>query len=747
MAANNRFADKNTSLISILSSVHGQLRREQRDIDKRDLQRALKHGTRHRAWEGRWRVEYEGITFITDSSLCREITAYPSPLPEAELDASTLAASANTKRLLDQKPELSTSHTVIVVDNSGSMLSKKNDVHMYRDSQNAAFSMTALEFVAEQLLNDTAGNSDLVSLVKFDAIAKVEFSKEPIAWPVYNEILRHRNTQGFKSRQYEPQLDDLNGLSNYLPALKCAKELLNSGFHDKLALSLFFFSDGRSTDHLKLGVSVEESYKLMKEEISEMAATFGELLTVCMVGLGDVYDEFTPLKEMADAATAAGAKGSFERCERTANSISSAISSMVTSTTETRVALQEGGRKGFTERSDLTSEKFSFPKCKWEYFKIFDHYVYDPQEKCLVPRSALPLAAVHSSPEEAIERESAPPPYIAINRNYVGKGAERVAFRCRLTDDKTPNGFVFLDMVAKETKHDQRINERISFHQGFAETQDLASYLAFEFNKHLRGTPNYCPRTTPQMQFLSCSVLLLEDPSWHNGERGVLVEKMLDTDRFRWTKWNDNNGEVYGRNRTHIPIDVDFELKELEREKRQNLGAIVEDDEDSDDDASLSDVESDDSDDFVSGVDAAYNMGIDPSDYLREFIGILWIYFAYDSWLIQIFQCCIALEAFTHFTYRFTNRRVMVCDLQGVFNTDMIPPTIEMTDPAIHYASSRGRRCVYGRTDKGRSGMNAFFKTHKCTPVCKMLHLSARNMRWSRDWRQESAQSTNFKPT
>ena len=628
MAANNRFADKNTSLISILSSVHGQLRREQRDIDKRDLQRALKYGKRQKAGgslkkPARWLVEFDGITFVTDRTMSREVTAYPSPLPEADIDASAMEAIGKVKRLLEQKPDLSTSHTVIVIDNSGSMLSKKNDIYMYRDCQNAAFSMTALEFIAEQLLNNTAGNSDSVSLIKFDAEASVEFSREPIGWPVYNDILRHRNKQTYNRRQFAPQMDELNGLSNYLPALKHAKELLNSGYHDRLALSLFFFSDGRSTDHMKLGVSTKESYKLMKDEISEMAAAFGDSLTVSMVGLGNVGDEFTALKEMADAATAAGAKGSFKRCERTANSISSAISTMVTSTTETRVALQEGGRRGFTERNDLIAEKYAFPKFKWQYFKIATHFVYDHRARGLVHDRRLPLAVVHSSPKEASNRQSAPPPYLAVNRNYIGKGAERVAFRCKLTDEEQPSGFIFLDMVAKETKHEQRIEEKKSFHRGFAETQDLASYLAFQFNKQLQGTPNYCQRTTPQLHFLKCSVLVLDDPNWPTGKRGVLVEKMLDTDRFRWTKWNDNNGEVYGRNRTHIPIDVDFELKELEREKSQNLGGTVEDDEDSDDDASLSDVESDDSNDFASGVDASDNMGIDPSDYLREFIGML----------------------------------------------------------------------------------------------------------------------------
>ena len=86
----------------------------------------------------------------------------------------------------------------------------------------------------------------------------------------------------------------------------------------------------------------------------------------------------------------------------------------------------------------------------------------------------------------------------------------------------------------------------------------------------------------------------------------------------------------------------------------------------------------------------------------------------------------------------------MVCDLQGIFNTAVDPPTIELTDPAIHYASTKGRCMVFGKTDKGRSGMNAFFKTHKCTKICKLLHLSAKNKKWNQDWREESTKQTNF---
>ena len=77
-----------TSLITILSSTHGRLRREQRDIDKRDLQTALKYGTTMKVWKNRWRIEYDGIVFITDEAMRREIASFPAPLAEAPVETS-----------------------------------------------------------------------------------------------------------------------------------------------------------------------------------------------------------------------------------------------------------------------------------------------------------------------------------------------------------------------------------------------------------------------------------------------------------------------------------------------------------------------------------------------------------------------------------------------------------------------------------------------------------------------------------
>ena len=80
-------------------------------------------------------------------------------------------------------------------------------------------------------------------------------------------------------------------------------------------------------------------------------------------------------------------------------------------------------------------------------------------------------------------------------------------------------------------------------------------------------------------------------------------------------------------------------------------------------------------------------------------------------------------QAFSHFTHRYTKRKKMVCDLQGVLNKSASPPVFELTDPVIHYASTRGRKNVYGRTDRGKKGMNEFFCTHQCNDLCRLLRL------------------------
>ena len=77
-------------------------------------------------------------------------------------------------------------------------------------------------------------------------------------------------------------------------------------------------------------------------------------------------------------------------------------------------------------------------------------------------------------------------------------------------------------------------------------------------------------------------------------------------------------------------------------------------------------------------------------------------------------------QAYSHFTYLASQRKFLVCDLQGVLNTDVEPPVFELTDPAIHYSEMTSRK-DFGRTDRGEHGIQDFLETHECSNLCHML--------------------------
>jgi Alpha-kinase family len=66
-------------------------------------------------------------------------------------------------------------------------------------------------------------------------------------------------------------------------------------------------------------------------------------------------------------------------------------------------------------------------------------------------------------------------------------------------------------------------------------------------------------------------------------------------------------------------------------------------------------------------------------------------------------------QAFSHFAYRATWRKRLVCDLQGAF--DQQSNVLRLSDPVIHYYNNleTHRRNVHGNTDRGRKGAALFF--------------------------------------
>ncbi len=97
-------------------------------------------------------------------------------------------------------------------------------------------------------------------------------------------------------------------------------------------------------------------------------------------------------------------------------------------------------------------------------------------------------------------------------------------------------------------------------------------------------------------------------------------------------------------------------------------------------------------------------------------------------------------QAFSHFSYERSRGNFMVVDLQGVFTVKEDGSKVyELTDPVIHQherlrrrnrgqdrnrETSTRKKWDFGRTDRGISGMKAFFETHKCTDACRLLGLS-----------------------
>lgn len=742
-----------TSLVTIVSTQHGRLRREQRNIEKRDLQRALKYGSRTRVWGGAWRVEYQGITFITDETLRREITSFPSPLPIHDaIPMDSIFQHQKTKHLLKLRPDLVTSHTVIVLDDSGSMLSKHQSQHgmyMYRDCQAAALESIALEFVAEQLWNETATNSDLVSLITFDKTAKVRIHREPMGWPLYNQLLSFRNTDTYEDRQSAPHQDAQLAQSNYLSAIDQVMDLLNhhDGNKDQCAVSLLFYSDGCPTDPKHYGIACEAFCDRLGTKVKQLAMKYQSSLTLTVVGLGNPKQEeaFAILKRMVEWVESEGAKGRFQVChdknnDKSSNDLSSAISSLATSLTNTKMVLGRHGfphqgsqRQRYTIRNDLISETDSSGESSdWRCCRVQKHLQYHPPTQTYLPADK-PYGASPSTE------------YLTISRKYCGMGAERVTYQCQWSQNSKSSDMSTLPsrstrLIAKETKTLERLMEGIQFHDSFFETQSLAQFLAQEFNRrveHLLSSSLLSTTTVvPRIEFLEASIVVVEgggeEGDGDNKPRSLWVEKFLDIDRFTWTKWNDNNGMIFDGTSTirkPVPINVDLELQALTLQQQDSgrvLEAVTEEEEESDDDESVVSYQS-------------LNCKKKTKTKQDE-----------ESSSQDAIQPCDFLQAFTHFSVRYTHGQIMVCDLQGVYNTDLEPPTFELTDPAIHYKSRKSRHncyhqrqkrhnMVYGRTDKGLAGMNAFFHTHQCSQICHLLEELAitspcRNKQWKRDW-------------
>ncbi|KAJ3012938.1 UNVERIFIED_CONTAM: hypothetical protein HDU68_000940 [Siphonaria sp. JEL0065] len=654
----------------LISSIHGRDRRKLRQIGKRDLLAAIKYGTREAAQrcrltgEQRWKYTFANIVYITDYTSTYEITSYVQPIDIqlVPLDEGAKEDHIKLKKRLTKNPELCSSHTVLVVDMSGSM--RTSDVDNFRNRADAVYGTLALDFIGAQLDGGLLKGTDVVSVIEMRDEAAIVFEREPITNYFFNKILEQRTL----SKPYSH--------GNYINAFEAAEELFErDADNDTCALLLIFLSDGKPSDQIpwfNRGSTVQD---IIGDKIESMAHEYGRRFILGTVGFAKDQD-FTVLNQMAKDATRHGSTGIFLKSESCAAALSRSISKLTSSLSLTRTSLSSLGHAGGATKKlrKIGKEEFNHnPRYLSEHgWNVYEENVFK----------------AYWSPENKdwIYYDLKKPILgFAVRKKSFGEGAERIVFQLV---ELGKNGVTGTPLVAKDSRFVQESElEKMEFHQTFCETQMKARELAIKFNKELalRGNSKFFP----QIKFLDCFVYIFYNEN--DVECGLLVEKMLDHSNYK--KWNGNDGSVDGvaKQSQNVNLEELFENLQISSpSKSKSKGPRA-----------LGSIER-------TCQRVTFDMSINSSLGSEE---------KKDSDFPQ---------AFSHWTYYHTKRDLLVCDLQGVLDKSSTPSVFEFTDPAIHCSrssSKKGYTRKFGRTDRGTYGIHDFFKTHECNAVCRLLGL------------------------
>jgi hypothetical protein len=395
----------------LLSTDHDRLRRAERQIEKITLKEARRYGMAEKQSKGRIRYTYAGHVFVYDPRTNRAITSYKMDPGNRPFGNTTKNNTRKTKKkeptsgtkffrpILIQKShqhdtaglhlahqdaasyvrshkERWSSHTVIVVDMSGSM--RDDDVNGARCRSDGVWTSLAKDYVMQQLEKNTCSLFDVVSVIAMRKSSQVLLECEPMSYVLYNKLVSFRDWDIIKPKDH----------GFYVPALTEATRLLSVNPHGTCALSLIFFSDGKPSDYIKESKQFSwHQYNMVNKRLvkmtGEMASTFGRRLTFVCIGMAGQEENFETLKKMAAEAKMFGAQASFERPTLESTALSAVMNSSLTSSlgTKTEMSSLKTGSSRLV-RTDVKRERSDTPDDEtvnenWTVFRTssVDQYV------------------------------------------------------------------------------------------------------------------------------------------------------------------------------------------------------------------------------------------------------------------------------------------------------------------------------------------------------------------------------------
>eukprot|EP00639_Heterosigma_akashiwo_P004774 CAMPEP_0194566176 /NCGR_PEP_ID=MMETSP0292-20121207/5166_1 /TAXON_ID=39354 /ORGANISM="Heterosigma akashiwo, Strain CCMP2393" /LENGTH=661 /DNA_ID=CAMNT_0039415713 /DNA_START=13 /DNA_END=1995 /DNA_ORIENTATION=+ len=545
-----------TTLVDFIPSLHGAERRLQRGISPDELQNAVKYGTKEKLvvrQNGKVQVRYKytfaDVVYITDKSSTREITSWAKPMPFLEMSLTSRMQEQHdeARRRLALNPGIMSSHTIFIVDQSGSM--RKSDVKGHRSRSTSVFWNIANNFLAPQLMAGALKATDVVSVVFLHQGAQTMMEREPSDWCTFNKIVE----MGKQTRA--------GGHGCYIPALQEVQRLIaRDPGNSRCGLAVFFLSDGKPSDgwlctHASNGErlpSCDDDFlareicravdQQIDAEVRALCRAYKERLLFHAVGFAGpegAARQFAALQYMARNAVEAGCAQSRFDNSVDAEALKHALSTLVTSTSTMRTTLgnQKLGAETRTlkpsvQKAAAAAAAGGSPRRGREEEEGFREGPLDPAEwvchtkrsdeqlhragppqnktadasftrRCVLRRQRFGARKRQSVQQwQEIDLQSRRALGFGVSRLLLGEGAERLVFEMFEVD--------YLDrpvgraLVAKASRFVEDDRAEMAFQEGFVNTQGRAQRLAERFNRRLDQVG--MGPDVPRLRFLECSV-------------------------------------------------------------------------------------------------------------------------------------------------------------------------------------------------------------------------------------------------